>query len=72
MALQDEIDETQERYTHLNDRERSTQSLEQLNQLRREQRKDTRALHSELNERKEQVAKRENHIAARDEVERKP
>ena len=71
MALQDEIDETQERYTHLNDRERSTQSLEQLNQLRREQRKDTRALHSELDERKEQVAKREDHIAARDEVERK-
>ena len=69
MALQDEIDETQERYTHLTDRERNTQSLEQLNQLRRDQRKDTRALHSELDEHKEQVAKREDHAAARDEVE---
>ena len=71
MALQDEIDETQERYTHLNDRERSAQSLEQLNQLRHEQRKETRTLHSELDERKEQVAKREDHIAAREEIDSK-
>ncbi len=72
MALQDQIDETHDRYTHLNDRDRSAQSLESLNQLRREQRKDTRALHSELDERKEQVAKREDQIAAREEIDRKP
>ena len=72
MALQDQIDETQEHYTHLGDRERSAQSLEQLNQLRHEQRKDARTLHNELDERKEQVAKREDNLAARDEVERKP
>ena len=69
-ALQTQIDEARFRQSHLADREISAEALESLNRLRREQRKDTRQLRSDLDVRKEQLARREDKLAARDEVER--
>jgi phage shock protein A len=69
-ALQTQIDEARFRQTHLADREISAEALEQLNRLRRDQRQDARRLRSDLDERKEQLARREDKLAARDEIER--
>lgn len=69
-ALQTQIDEVRHRQDHIADRELGTGSLEQLNQLRRDQRKDTAVIDDKLKDRHEQVARREDRLAARDEIER--
>jgi phage shock protein A len=69
-ALQTQIDEVRHRQDHIADRELGAESLEQLHQLRRDQRKDTAAIDDKLKDRHEQVARREDRLAARDEVER--
>ncbi len=69
-ALQTQIDEVRQRQGQIVDRESGAQSLEQLNQLKREQRKDARQLGNELQDRQEQITRREDRLAARDEIER--
>ncbi|MFN8598236.1 MAG: PspA/IM30 family protein [Anaerolineae bacterium] len=68
-ALQAQIDEVQRRRTSVTDREQSAASLEQLHQLKREQRKDSATLRDDLKSREEQIAKREDRLSARDDVE---
>jgi phage shock protein A len=70
-VLQREIDETQYRQLHLTDREHRVEALERLNQLKRDQRRAARSIDTDLGDRKEQIAKREDRIAAREEIDRK-
>lgn len=69
-ALQTQIDEVQRRRTSVTDREQGAASLEQLHQLKREQRKDSATLRDELKSREEQIAKREDRLSARDDLDR--
>jgi phage shock protein A len=69
-TLQTHIDEVRRRQGQIVDRELSAQSLEQLQQLKREQRKETHQVHDELRDRQEQIARREDRLAAHDELER--
>jgi len=68
-ALQTQIDEVQRRRSSVTDREQGAASLEQLHQLKREQRKDSATLRDDLKSREEQIAKREDRLSARDDVE---
>ncbi len=68
--LQRHIDEVRQRQGQIANREWSAQSLEQLQQLKREQRKETHQIHDELRDRQEQVARREDRLTARDELDR--
>lgn len=69
-ALQTQIDEVQRRRTSVTEREQSAASLEQLHQLKREQRKEAATLRDELKSREEQIAKREDKLSARDDIAR--
>ncbi len=69
-ALQSQLDDVIQRQTQLSDRERSADSLEQINRLKREQRRAASDLKRELEDRARQVSKREDYLAAREEIER--
>ena len=69
-TLQMQIDDVIGRQTQLSDREHSADSLEQLNRLKREQRRAASDLKRELEDRAREVSKREDYLAAREEIER--
>jgi phage shock protein A len=69
-ALQAQLDDVIRRQTQLTDREQSATSLEQINRLKREQRRAASDLKRELEDRAREVAKREDYLAAREEIER--
>ena len=69
-ALQNQLDDVIRRQTQLTDREQSATSLEQINHLKREQRRAASDLKRELEDRAREVAKREDYLAAREEIER--
>jgi phage shock protein A len=69
-ALQVQLDDVIQRQTQLSDREHSAASLEQINRLKREQRRAASDLKRELEDRAREVAKREDYLAAREEIER--
>jgi phage shock protein A len=69
-ALHAQIDEVQRRRNGVLDRELSAESLEQLQRLKRERRKEARQLRDDLKAREEQVARKEDRLSARDDVER--
>jgi phage shock protein A len=69
-ALQSQLDDVIRRQSQLADREHSADSLEQLNRLKREQRRAASDLKRELEDRARQVSKREDYLAAREEIER--
>ncbi len=69
-SLQGQVDEARQQQEHIVLRENSAESLEKLHQLQREQRKDARTLDADLAARRETVARREDRLAARDEIKR--
>ena len=69
-ALQDQLADVSRRQTQLSDREYGAESLEQLNRLKREQRRAASDLKRGLEDRAREVSKREDYLAARDELER--
>ena len=69
-ALQSQLDDVIQRQTQLADRERSAASLEQINRLKREQRRAAADLKRELEDRAREVSKREDYLTAREEIER--
>jgi phage shock protein A len=69
-ALQTQLDDVIRRQTQLTDREQSATSLEQINRLKREQRRAASDLKRELEDRAREVSKREDYLAAREEIER--
>jgi phage shock protein A len=69
-ALQTQLDDVVRRQTQLSDREHSADSLENLNRLKREQRRAASDLKRDLEDRARQVSKREDYLAAREEIER--
>jgi phage shock protein A len=69
-ALQTQLDDVMRRQTQLTDREQSAASLEQINRLKREQRRAASDLKRELEDRAREVSKREDYLAAREEIER--
>ena len=69
-TLQTQLDDVIRRQGQLSDRERSADSLEQINRLKREQRRAASDLKRELEDRARQVSKREDYLAAREEIER--
>jgi phage shock protein A len=69
-ALQTQLDDVTRRQNQLTDREQSATSLEQLNRLKREQRRAAADLKHDLEDRAREVAKREDYLAAREEIER--
>jgi phage shock protein A len=69
-ALQTQLDDVIRRQTQLTDREQSATSLEQMNRLKREQRRAASELKRDLEDRAREVSKREDYLAAREELER--
>ena len=69
-SLAAQIDEVQRRRNSIADRELGAESLEQLHKLKREQRKEASTLTSDLETREEQVARKEDRLSARDELNR--
>jgi phage shock protein A len=69
-SLAAQIDEVQRRRNSIADRELGAESLEQLHKLKREQRKEASTLTSDLKTREEQVARKEDRLSARDELNR--
>ena len=67
-SLQTQVDEARQRQDHLGLRESGAESLEKLHRLQREQRQDTRTLQDDLTSRRDTVARREDRLAARDEL----
>ena len=67
-SLQGQVDEARQQQEHIVLRENSAESLEKLHRLQREQRKDARTLNEDLASRRETVARREDRLAARDEI----
>jgi phage shock protein A len=70
-VLQTQLDDVTRRQNQLTDREQSAEALEQLNRLKREQRRAASDLKRELEDRAREVSKREDYLAAREEIERK-
>ncbi len=70
-ALQTQLDDVIKRQGQLAEREYSAASLEQMNRLKREQRRAAAELKRDLEERARQVSKREDYLTAREEIERK-
>jgi phage shock protein A len=68
-ALQTQLDDVIRRQTQLADREQSATSLEQINRLKREQRRAASDLKRDLEDRAREVSKREDYLAAREEIE---
>jgi len=71
-TLQTQLDDVMRRQTQLVDREHGAEAAEQLNRLKREQRRAASELKRDLEDRARQVSKREDYLAAREEIERKP
>ena len=69
-VLQTQLDDVIRRQTQLSEREQSATSLEQINRLKREQRRAASELKRDLEDRARQVSKREDYLAAREEIER--
>lgn len=69
-SLQAQVDEARQQQAHLGLRESGAESLEKLQQLQHEQRQDTRTLQDDLTARCETVARREDRLAARDDIKR--
>jgi phage shock protein A len=69
-TLQTQLDDVIRRQTQLTDREQSATSLEQINRLKREQRRAASDLKRDLEDRAREVSKREDYLAAREEIER--
>ncbi|CAG0931450.1 hypothetical protein PLCT1_01766 [Planctomycetaceae bacterium] len=69
-SLQGQVDEARQQQEQLWLRENSAESLEKLHQLQREQRKDARTLNEDLASRRESVARREDRLSARDDIDR--
>ena len=69
-SLQGQVDEARHQQEQVWLRENSAESLEKLHQLQREQRKDARTLNEDLASRRETVARREDRLAARDDIDR--
>ncbi len=69
-ALETQLDDVIRRQTQLSDRERSAESLEQLNRLKREQRRAASELKRDLEDRAREVSKREDYLSAREEIDR--
>jgi len=69
-TLQTQLDDVIRRQTQLTDREQSASSLEQINRLKREQRRAASDLKRDLEDRAREVSKREDYLAAREEIER--
>src|SRR5512147_3134354 len=67
-TLQTQLDDVIRRQGQLTDRELNATSLEQINRLKREQRRATSDLKRELEDRAREVAKREDYLAAREEI----
>ena len=67
-SLQGQVDEARQQQEHIVLRENSAETLEKLHRLQREQRKDARTLNEDLASRRETVARREDRLAARDEI----
>lgn len=68
--LEMQLDDMDSQTGQLADRERSAEAMEQLNRLRRDLRKFAATAHDELSDREEQIARREDRIDARREVQR--
>ena len=68
-ALQAQLEDVLQRQTQLSDREHGADSLDQVNRLKREQRRAAADLKRDLEERARQVSKREDYLAAREEIE---
>ena len=68
--LQTQLDDVILRQSQLSDQASSAASLEQLNRLKREQRRAASDLKRELEDRAREVSKREDYLAARAEIER--
>ncbi len=69
-ALETQLDDVIRRQTQLSDREHSAESLEQLNRLKREQRRAASELKRDLEDRAREVSKREDYLSAREEIDR--
>jgi phage shock protein A len=69
-SLQTQVDEARQQQENIGLRESGAESLEKLHQLQREQHKDARALNEDLTTRRETVARREDRLAARDDIDR--
>ncbi len=69
-SLQAQVDEARQQQEQVWLRENSADSLEKLHQLQREQRRDARTLNEDLASRRESVARREDRLAARDDIDR--
>ena len=68
--LEANLENLRRHYSALPDREANVETVEHVQTLRREQRTDSRALHDDLAARKERLARREDHAAAREEVDK--
>jgi phage shock protein A len=68
--LEANLENLRRHYSALPDREANVQTVEQVQALRREQRTDSRTLRDDLAARKERLARREDHAAAREEVDK--
>jgi len=68
--LEMQLDDMDSQTGQLADRERSAEAMEQLNRLRRDLRKFAATTHDEMSDREEQIARREDRIDARREVQR--
>lgn len=68
-ALQTQLDDVLRRQTQLTDRERSAETLEQITRLKREQRRAASELKRDLEDRAREVSRREDYLAAREEIE---
>ena len=69
-TLQTKLDDVLQRQTQLTEREHSAEAVEQINRLKREQRRAASELKRDLEDRAREVAKREDYLAAREEIER--
>jgi chromosome segregation ATPase len=67
--LQARLDGIRQRSGRLNEQEESVVTIERLQQLRKEMNKAADSLHTELEERGEQIAQREDKTAAREDIE---
>lgn len=67
-ALQTQLGEIERQTGQLDGRQRNVETLELLNQLRRDLRRFATATSAALDDRQEQIARREDRLAARDEI----
>ncbi len=68
--LQAQLGEARRRLQQVGDREGNAGGMEDLQQTRREQRKESEQVREELKAREEQTARREDNVAAREELDR--